>query len=127
MELFSRGEVEVEKVALWRSLVAKALVWDLDVVLCVGVWIGAPLVVYVVDGWGWRGGAAGGRGGGGWCEVKDMGKQRDDSRLGRASVAEVGEAVGRVESGEVEVAMSMGEVAEEGRGQDSLRGQGRRW
>ena len=53
-------------------------------------------------------------GGCGWCEVKDIGEQRDDSRLDCAWVAEVGEAVGREDAGEVEVAMSMGEIAEEG-------------
>jgi hypothetical protein len=31
MELFRWGEVEIQDVALWRSLVAEALVWDLDV------------------------------------------------------------------------------------------------
>ena len=68
---------------------AKALVWDLDVILCIGVWIGAPSTpssaasigsvccgrVGLV-GWG-----CGREGGGGWCEVEDMGEQRDDSRL----------------------------------------------
>ena len=27
---------------MWRLFAAKALVWDLDVILCIGVWIGAP-------------------------------------------------------------------------------------
>jgi hypothetical protein len=31
VELFRWGEVEIQDVALWRSLVAEALVWDLDV------------------------------------------------------------------------------------------------
>jgi len=39
----------------------------------------------------WEGGR---EGGGGGCDVKDMGEQSDDSRLDCAWVAEVGEAVG---------------------------------
>jgi hypothetical protein len=31
VELFRWGEVEIQDIALWQSLVAEASVWDLDV------------------------------------------------------------------------------------------------
>lgn len=77
MKLFGGGKVEVEEIACWRALVAEASVWDLDVGVCSGasstssaggggVWFGWGVLV------GWCCGRK--SGGGGRCEVSDMGE-----------------------------------------------------
>ncbi len=70
------------------------------------------LVVYVVDVWGWWGGVAGGRGGVDGVRSRTWASKEMIQDWIAPGLAEVGEAVGREDSGEVEVAMSMGEGAE---------------